>query len=132
MWRVPYIWFFTLVLCPSWYQTLWICLSCAVLVLSVMWVVCRLRLRLLARATRARFDRRLAKQTRIARELHDNMLQTIQGSKFVADDALEKPNDTAQMRMTLEKLSNWLGHATQEAQAALQSLPTPEMEHIDD
>ncbi len=60
------------------------------------------------------------------------MLQTIQGSKFVADDALDRPNDTDHMRVTLEKLSNWLGHATQEAQAALDSLPTSEMEHIDD
>ncbi len=97
-----------------------------------MWVVCRLRLRILARAIHTRFDRRLAEQTRITRELHDNMLQTIQGSKFVADDALDKPNDTAHMRITLEKLSNWLGHATQEAQAALNSLPTPEVEKNDD
>ena len=94
--------------------------------------MCRLRLRILASAIRARFDRRLAEQTRIARELHDNMLQTIQGSKFVADDALEKPNDSAHMRATLEKLSNWLGNATQEAQAALDSLPTPEIEKNDD
>jgi signal transduction histidine kinase len=96
-----------------------------------MWVVYRLRLRILARSIRARFDQRLAEQTRISRELHDNMLQTIQGSKFVADDALEKSNDTAHMRVTLEKLSNWLGNATQEAQAALHSLPTPELEEND-
>jgi signal transduction histidine kinase len=132
MWKVRYICFFIPVLCPSWYQTLWFCLTCAVLVLSGTWVVCRLRLRILASAIRARFDRRLAEQTRIARELHDNMLQTIQGSKFVADDALEKPNDSAHMRATLEKLSNWLGNATQEAQAALDSLPTPEIEKNDD
>jgi len=90
-----------------------------------MWVVCRLRLRILSSTIRARFDLRLAEQTRVARELHDNMLQTIQGSKFVADDALERSHDIAHMRVTLEKLSNWLGNATQEAQAAL---PTPETE----
>ena len=131
MWRVPYIRFLILILCPSWYQMLWFCLPCVALVLSAMWVVYRLRLRILARSIRARFDQRLAEQTRISRELHDNMLQTIQGSKFVADDALEKSNDTAHMRVTLEKLSNWLGNATQEAQAALHSLPTPELEEND-
>jgi signal transduction histidine kinase len=120
MWRDPYICVLIFVLCPSWFQTLWFGLVCAGLVFSVMWVVCRLR----ARAIRARFDERLAEQTHIARELHDNMLQTVQGSKFVADDALEKSNDTAHMRLALERLSNWLGHATQEAQAALESLPT--------
>jgi signal transduction histidine kinase len=120
MWRDPYICVLIFVLCPSWFQTLWFGLVCAGLVFSVMWVVCRLR----ARAIRARFDEQLAEQTHIARELHDNMLQTVQGSKFVADDALEKSNDTAHMRLALERLSNWLGHATQEAQAALESLPT--------
>jgi signal transduction histidine kinase len=35
------------------------------------------------------FDERLAERTRLARELHDTLLQTIQGSKMVADDALE-------------------------------------------
>ena len=128
MWRVPYICILVPVLCPSWYQTSWFVLLWAVLVFSVMWVVCRLRLRVVTEEIRARCDERLAEQTRIARELHDDMLQTVQGSKFVVDDALERSNDTAYMRLTLEKLSNWLGHATQEAQAALKSLPTPKIE----
>jgi len=59
------------------------------------------------------------------------MLQTVQGSKFVADDALEKSNDSVYILLALEKLSNWLGHATQEAQSALNSLPTSTMEKND-
>ena len=132
MWEVPYICFLILVLCPSWYQTTWFGLVCAALVFSVMWVVCSVRLRVVARAMRAHFDEQLAEQNRVARELHENMLQTVQGGKFVADDALEKSNNTAYMRLTLEKLSNWLGQATQEAQAALNSLPTPKIEKNDD
>jgi hypothetical protein len=124
MWRDPYICVLILVLCPSWFQTLWFGIVCAGVVFSVMWMVCSWRVRIVARAIRARSDERLAEQTHIARELHDNMLQTVQGSKFVVDDALEKANDTAHMRLALERLSNWLGHATQEAQAALESLPT--------
>ena len=88
-----------------------------------MWVVYRLRLRKVARAIRVRFDERLAQRTRITHELYDTMLQTVQGSKFVADDALEKSSDT-QMRLALEKLSSWLGQAMQEGQEALNSLPT--------
>jgi signal transduction histidine kinase len=132
MWRVPYICFLISVFCPNWYQTILFGLLCALLVFTVTWVVSSLRLRRRARAIRAHFDERLAEQTRIARELHDNMLQTVQGSKFVADDALEKSNDMAYMRLTLERLSNWLGHATQEAQAALTSLPTTKIEKNDD
>jgi signal transduction histidine kinase len=89
-----------------------------------MWVVYRLRLRKVARAIRVRFDERLAQRARITSELYDTMLQTVQGSKFVADDALEKSSDTAHMRLALEKLSSWLGQAMQEGQEALNSLPT--------
>ena len=132
MWRIPYICFLIFVLCPSWYQTIWFGLLCAVFVFYVMWVVCRLRVRWIARAIRVRFDERLAQRTRIARELHDTMLQTVQGSKFVADDALDKSNDTAHMRLALEKLSGWLGQATQEGLKVLNSLSTSTVEKNDD
>ena len=97
-----------------------------------MWVVYRWRLRKAARAIRVRFDERLAQRTRTARELHDTMLQTIQGSKFVADDALENSNDTAHMRLALEKLSSWLGQATREGQKVLNLLSTANVEKHDD
>src|SRR5215510_13957195 len=83
MWRVPYIYFLVLTLCPSWYQTIGFGSLSGVLVFFVMWLACRLRLRMVVRAVRVRFDERLAKQIRIAHELHDTMLQTVQGSKFV-------------------------------------------------
>ena len=89
-----------------------------------MRVIYRLRLRKVARAIRVRFDERLAQRSRITFELYDTMLQTVQGSKFVADDALEKSSDTAHMRLALEKLSSWLGQAMREGQEAINSLPT--------
>lgn len=124
MWRIPYTCLLILVLCPSWYQTFWFSLLYAVFVFCVMWVAYRLRLRLVTRAIRVRFDERLAQRTRMARELHDTMLQTVQGSKFVADVALERSDDDVHLRLAMEKLSNWLGQATQEGQEALNSLYT--------
>jgi len=132
MLKISYICLSILVICPSWYQTIWFGLLCAVLVFSVMWLVCRLRLRRIAKSIRARFDERLAQRTRAARELQDTMLQTVQGSKFVADVAFEKSNDTAHMRLALEKLSGWLGQATQEGQKVLNSLSTSTVEKNDD
>lgn len=79
---------------------------------------------MVARAIRVSFDERLVERMRIAREFQDTMLQTVQGSKFVADATLGKPNDPVQMRLTLEKLSGWLGQATHEGQAAINSLRT--------
>jgi signal transduction histidine kinase len=60
----------------------------------------------------------------MARDLHDTFLQTIQGSKLVADHALKPSTDPAQMRGALEQLSVWLGRAAQEGRAALNSLRT--------
>src|SRR5919205_2073815 len=97
MWEIPYICFFILVLG---------------FVFFVMYVVYRLRMR------------RWAKRLRDARELQDTLLQTIQGSKFVADAALDKPDDAEHMRLTMERLSSFLGQATQEGQAVLNSLRT--------
>ena len=51
-------------------------------------------------------------------------LQTIQGSKLVADDALDQPDDPVRMRRAVEQLSIWLGQAMQEGRTALNSLRT--------
>ena len=110
MWRVPYIWF---------------CLLYAVLVFCGMWVLFRIRLRII----RADFDERLAEQIRITRAFYEDLLQTILGSKFVADAALEKSDDSVHMRLALEKLSMWLGQASQEGQEALNSLLSSRVDH---
>lgn len=78
-----------------------------------------------------RMQERVGERTRIARELHDTFIQTIQGSKLVADDALDNPNDAFRMRHAVEQLSVWLGQAAQEGRAALNSLRTSTIERND-
>ena len=107
---------------PAWYQMTWFRILCLVSALFTAWMIYRLRMRQVARVIGTRFDERLAERTRIARELHDTFLQTIQGSKLVAEDALEDPMDHERMVRALEKLSVWLGQAAQEGRAALNSL----------
>ena len=70
----------------------------------------------------ARFDERLAERTRVARELHDTLLQTVHGSKLVADRALRDTADRDRLVRALEQVSVWLGQAAAEGRAALQSL----------
>jgi signal transduction histidine kinase len=107
---------------PTLYQTNWFRVFCIVSGLLVVWAIYRLRVRQISRAISAGFDERLAERTRMARDLHDTFLQTIQGSKLVADDALEPSTDPVRMRRAMEQLSVWLGRATQEGRAALNSL----------
>jgi signal transduction histidine kinase len=109
---------------PAWYQTNWFRILCVASGVFFMVILYRLRVRQIARAISARFDDRLGERTRIARDLHDTFLQTIQGSKLVVDDALEPSTDPIRMRRAMEQLSAWLGRATQEGRAALNSLRT--------
>jgi signal transduction histidine kinase/ligand-binding sensor domain-containing protein len=107
---------------PAWYQTMLFRLICIVIALMLMWAIYLLRCRQIARVIGARYDERLAERTRIARDLHDTLLQTIQGSRLVVNDALNKRSDETRMRGALEQLSLWLEQATQEGRAALNSL----------
>jgi signal transduction histidine kinase/ligand-binding sensor domain-containing protein len=116
------IWDFSVA--PAWYQTNWFRILCALSGVSIVWVIYRLRVLQISRSIAARFDERLAERTRLARDLHDTFLQTIQGSKLVADDALDPAADPVRMRRAMEQLSVWLGRATEEGRAALNSLRT--------
>ena len=68
------------------------------------------------------FDERLLERTRLAQDLHDTFVQTLQGSKLVADAALSPTTNQEHMRRALERLSDWLTQAMLEARAALNSL----------
>jgi signal transduction histidine kinase len=95
-----------------------LCFLCAALLLFVRY---RRRFHQIQKS-RASFDERLAERMQVAREFHDTFLQTLQGSKLVADDALEKSSDPVQMRRAMEHLSDWLGQAVEEGRAAQISL----------
>ncbi len=91
----------------------------------------RLRLRRLTAEINARLDERVLERTRLARELHDTLLQTIQGSKMVADAGLDDPADPARLYHALERVSNWLAQATREGREALIALRSSTTQHND-
>ena len=74
------------------------------------------------RIVELRLEERVSERTRLARDLHDTLLQTLQGSKLVADDALEHRSDVEYTSRSLEKLSGWIDRAMREGRAALNTL----------
>src|SRR5882762_1343935 len=109
---------------PAFWQTWWFRGSCLAAFLALLGALYQLRLRQVARQFNIRLEERVSERTRIARDLHDTFLQTIQGSKLVADDALDPSTDPIRMRRAMEQLSVWLASAMQEGRAALNSLRT--------
>ena len=102
----------------TWWFALLAGLGCAIAVTAIY----RMRLHQITRQLNVRFDERLAERTRLARDLHDTLLQTIQGSKMVADDGLEDPADPERAWRALERVAKWLGQATEEGRATLAAL----------
>jgi len=100
--------FLDFTIAPAYYQTIWFRVLMVAVFLISLALIYQLRLRQVARQVRVRMEERLEERERIARDLHDTLLQSVQGLilKFHAGikqiprdtpayDALEKTLDHA-------------------------------------
>jgi ligand-binding sensor domain-containing protein/signal transduction histidine kinase len=67
---------------PAYYQTAWFRALCVAALLALVWMLYQLRVRELARQFNMRLEERVNERTRIARELHDTLLQNLHGLLF--------------------------------------------------
>lgn len=67
---------------PFFYQTQWFRLAAVGVFFALLWGLYRLRLLQLTREFNARLEERVSERARIARELHDSLLQGFQGLLF--------------------------------------------------
>jgi len=67
---------------PAYDQTLWFRLVCVAAFLGLLWVLYQLRLQQIRRKFAAGLEARVGERLRIARELHDTLLQSVQGAAF--------------------------------------------------
>jgi signal transduction histidine kinase len=64
---------------PAFYQTRWFFSLCMLACAAMIWSLCRLRLQQMTKQVKMRYRERLVERTRIARELHDTLLQSLAG-----------------------------------------------------
>ncbi len=67
---------------PAYYQTNWFRALCAAVFLASLWAAYQLRVRQLHREFNTAIEARVSERTRIARELHDTLLQSLQALLF--------------------------------------------------
>jgi signal transduction histidine kinase/ligand-binding sensor domain-containing protein len=67
---------------PAYYQTTWFRLCCVAAFLLLLWAAYLFRVRQLEAHFAAGLETRIDERTRIARELHDTLLQSFQGAVF--------------------------------------------------
>jgi signal transduction histidine kinase len=89
-----------LTILAPWWQTTSFRVCLALFVASLAWTLYRLRVRRMARQFEIRLDERVAERTRIARELHDSLLQGFHGLMFrlqaVRNQLPTRPEEAAQ------------------------------------
>ena len=91
---------------PAWYQTRWFEAACVASLLVMLWGLYRYRLHQLAHQYNVRLEERVTERTRIARELHDTLLQSFQALMLrlqVVDDLLPGGEAKDELDQTLER-----------------------------
>lgn len=110
---------------PYYYETTWFRLLASAVAASLVTGIYFLRLRRMAGQIQSRFEERLAERTRIARELHDTLLQSFHGLIFrfqAADNLL--PARPTEAKQTLESALDDAAQAITEARDAVHELRT--------
>jgi signal transduction histidine kinase/ligand-binding sensor domain-containing protein len=88
---------------PAFYQTKWFYALCALAAVLVLAALYRVRMHQVAAQVRGRLEARLAERERIARDLHDTLLQSIQGLIWRFQAATDRLPPSEPARQLLEQ-----------------------------
>lgn len=91
------------VITPAFVQTKWFVALCVIAAAGVLWVLVLLRLRQFSAQMHGRLQERLIERERIARELHDTLLQGVQGLILRFQSVSERIPATEPARQMMEK-----------------------------
>src|SRR5262249_10283816 len=90
----------------AFYQTIWFQAACYAAGLGLLWFAYRYRLQQATAQVHSRLEGRTAERERIARELHDTLLQSFQGLMLrlqVVEDLLPAGEAKEQLEQSLER-----------------------------
>jgi signal transduction histidine kinase/ligand-binding sensor domain-containing protein len=117
---------------PAYYQTNWFRALCVALFLALLWAAYQVRVRKLGAQFNLRLEERVSERTRIARDLHDTLLQSFQGLLPRFQAAIYKlPEHPVEARETLEAAVEQASHAITEGRDAVQGLRASTVEKND-
>jgi signal transduction histidine kinase len=108
---------------PAFWQTTWFHAVCVLALLGLIWRLYELRVRQLTRAFNMTLEARVSERTRVARELHDTLLQSFQGLllRFRTVQTL-LPLSLGEAQQTLDSTIEQARAAIREGRDAVQGL----------
>jgi signal transduction histidine kinase/streptogramin lyase len=117
---------------PPWWATMWFRTMCAAILLALLWAGYQLRLRQLHHQFDMTLDARVGERTRIARELHDTLLQSFHGLmlRFQTVSYL-LPERAAEAKERLDGAIEHAAKAITEGRDAVQGLRVSTVEQND-
>jgi signal transduction histidine kinase len=88
---------------PAFYQTRWFYSLCVLALVGLLTLIYKVRMRQVAAQVRGRLEARLAERERIARDLHDTLLQGMQGLIWRFQAATDRIPSDAPARQLMEQ-----------------------------
>jgi signal transduction histidine kinase/ligand-binding sensor domain-containing protein len=116
---------------PAWFQRPTVRFLALAFLACVLWLLYQARIRSISQLIAARYEERTNERNRLARELHDTLLQTVEGSRIIAEAACNQDSERSSHTEILRTLSGYLQRAADEARAALHALRLPDVENQD-
>jgi signal transduction histidine kinase len=108
---------------PAYWQTIWFRTLCVLAFLGLLWMLYQLRLRQVTRQFELGLEARVAERTRIARELHDTLLQGFHGVLLRFQTVARLlPTRPAEARQVLETTLDQAEQALADGRNAVQGL----------
>ena len=108
---------------PAYYQTTWFRASCVAALLILLWTLHLYRLHQIAERFNARLEGRVDERLRVARDLHDTLLQSFHGLLMRFQAAVNLlPGRAADARQVLEAAVDDAAKAITEARDAVQGM----------
>ena len=115
---------------PAWYQTIWFRVSCLGGLVLLLWALYQLRLQQLERQFGKQVEARVNERTRIARDLHDTLLQSFQGL-LMRFQAVSNELAEGELKQELDEAIDRATGAITEGRDAVQGLRSSVVERND-
>ena len=117
---------------PAYYQTNWFRALCAVFFVALLWAAYQWRVRHLQHQFEITLEARVGERTRVARDLHDTLLQSFQALLPRLQAAIYRlPDGAVDARKTLEAVVDQAAEAVTEGRDAVQGLRMSTVEKND-
>jgi ligand-binding sensor domain-containing protein/signal transduction histidine kinase len=113
---------FPFVIEPAFWETWWFRISCVLTLAMIVWMLHVLRMQQLSKQMQSRLEERLEERERIARDLHDTLLQGFISASIQLDVANDRLPADSPVKPLIERVLELMRQVSQEGRHAIRSL----------